>query len=651
MAFKYFIEQNQADSHQGDYHWFAVIVRFETMKTFSRDKIIATYGGRGLDISKSDIDPVQELSPLILSSRIQSFVINSSKSSHVSTAAFSVAPGTQLDRLVHAGDWILFWVHDNKKDNDETLLKVKASIASPIGLGANSFHSGLKFVGRVNAPKQSFRVDPDSGRLSSSYELTAVGFQEFDQSIYYTPMHQSQGQIPASNVLEAGAKLQANLESVLQETIPTGVETKLLQWLNIFLGVGPGDASKGYANVPPEIGETERQIQKALQQSPNDSYLVPRTVALLLGVPGSFSDANKYVDLLSIFIGVQRAKSVSSALETRRSSPFSGEAAAQGFAFDSVAKPSGSFLAQITDLNDTSVWSLLQRFSNGPINEMYTCLRANSEGKITPTFVCRQTPYSSRRLAERSYIDGGRPVEAFVNLPRWVIGDSMVQGGKVGASDSLRINYSWITGTNQQQLLAQNQDVVSAVSAPGMADIADVKRNGLRTFIRSVNSNVDADFARDGWFANVLIGDCTLDQHLKWSGNLELRGIQEPICVGDNLEFRDVIYHIESVVHSGHIDGNNGKKTFTTSVSLSNGVSTLSESGGLFDSPDTVYPHEVSALDHQHELPVDVERDLSEFEGLVDFSSDRELQNSDQATAGDVVSVLNPLLSKINGIA
>jgi len=594
---------------------------------------------------------VKEKPPLILSSRIQSFVINNSKASHVSTAAFSISPGTPLDRMVHAGDWILFWVHDNKKDSDETLLQVKTAISAPgFGVGANGFHSGLKFVGRVNSPKQSFRVDPESGRLSAGYDLTAVGFQEFDQSIYYTPMHQAEGNIPASGVVVANANLQSNLSSIIAETIPTTVETKLMQFLNIFLGVGPGQESKGYSVPSATFGDAERQIQRALQQSPNDAYLVPRTVGNLLGVPSAFSEPNKYVDLLSIFIGVHKAKSVVSGIETRRSTPFSGELAAQGFAFENGGKLSGSFLAQITDFNDTSVWSLLQRFSNGPINEMYTCLRVNSFGKITPTFVCRQTPYSSRKLAETEYLYGiGRNVEAFVNLPRWVINDSMVQGGKVGASDSLRSNYVWITGANQQQLLAQDQGVVSAVSAPGMADISDIKRNGLRTYIRSVNSNVDAEFARDGWFANKLMGDCIIDQHLKWSGNLELRGIQEPITVGDNLEFRDVIYHIENIVHSGHIDGGSGRKAFTTSLSLSNGVSTLSESGvsGLLGGGETVYPHEVEALDLRHDSHVDVENDLTEFEGLVNFDSDKEYSGIEDVVKREVSK--NPLLQISNG--
>ncbi len=41
--------------------------------------------------------------------------------------------------------------------------------------------------------------------------------------------------------------------------------------------------------------------------------------------------------------------------------------------------------------------------------------------------------------------------------------------------------------------------------------------------------------------------------------------------MGDNLEWDDVIYHIEGIQHSGHID-QAGRKTFDTVLSLSNGV-------------------------------------------------------------------------------
>jgi hypothetical protein len=60
--------------------------------------------------------------------------------------------------------------------------------------------------------------------------------------------------------------------------------------------------------------------------------------------------------------------------------------------------------------------------------------------------------------------------------------------------------------------------------------------------------------------------------HMLLSGTLTCRGIQSPICVGDNLEIDNTVFHIESVTHTCTIDAG-GRKTFHSSLSLSNGIS------------------------------------------------------------------------------
>ena len=55
------------------------------------------------------------------------------------------------------------------------------------------------------------------------------------------------------------------------------------------------------------------------------------------------------------------------------------------------------------------------------------------------------------------------------------------------------------------------------------------------------------------------------------SGTINFVGIPQPIAVGDNLQFDNVVYHIEQVSHVAAIS-QDGKKMFRTTVVLSNGM-------------------------------------------------------------------------------
>ena len=44
--------------------------------------------------------------------------------------------------------------------------------------------------------------------------------------------------------------------------------------------------------------------------------------------------------------------------------------------------------------------------------------------------------------------------------------------------------------------------------------------------------------------------DAVIGGHLKMNGTFVCAGIPDPIAVGDNLEFEDVVYHIEQITHT-----------------------------------------------------------------------------------------------------
>jgi hypothetical protein len=71
------------------------------------------------------------------------------------------------------------------------------------------------------------------------------------------------------------------------------------------------------------------------------------------------------------------------------------------------------------------------------------------------------------------------------------------------------------------------------------------------------------------------------------NGTIQSIGIYAPICEGDNTEWDNVVYHIESVTHNVAIS-EAGARVFTTTLSLCNGLRSDGVSDTSGDFP--IYP-------------------------------------------------------------
>jgi hypothetical protein len=78
-----------------------------------------------------------------------------------------------------------------------------------------------------------------------------------------------------------------------------------------------------------------------------------------------------------------------------------------------------------------------------------------------------------------------------------------------------------------------------------------------------------------------LVADWVINGHLKECGTFTCVGLQDNICVGDNLEFDGTVYHIEGVNHAFQVNPN-GIKTFQTTISVSYGIDARSDSSNLY---------------------------------------------------------------------
>jgi hypothetical protein len=317
-------------------------------------------------------------------------------------------------------------------------------------------------------------------------------------------------------------------------------------------------------------------------------------------------------------------------------------------------------------------WEFLNRYVNSPFNEMYTALKVNHFNQIVPTLTVREVPFgtnlydylipgkainltagvdgdsqeseeSSRVLTDIEKQISSTPVTDAVvmnestfkttsekrkgplaramyhNLPRWLIDQSMIISVRTSAQEINRVNlvqvFGRIPGVEMGLKNFEPEAYKKAIFIQGnfVVDDEDIKRHGLRAVIlespfddpsKSGNSfGLSQHWAR-------MKADHLFNGHLKTAGTITLHGVRWPICEGDNVQVRGVVYHIDAVSHTCTISAN-GNKTFITTLSVSNGILASSLTGD--DKTLPAYPvHRTLVKREQNDLPgvTDIERNI-----------------------------------------
>jgi hypothetical protein len=224
------------------------------------------------------------------------------------------------------------------------------------------------------------------------------------------------------------------------------------------------------------------------------AYLVPKEVGDLLGKESS--DVSKaggilaYADIMELVFGVQKYESTSAddvgvftpTIDT------DNELTRGNHRFTGIDMM-GSFLPLMPSFDNSPLWSVLQQYLNPVINEMYTCLRINERGKVVPTMVLRQIPFTTDVLANKiehsASTDGLPPYTAFSNLPQWVLPGVLVESFDIGRSDANRCNFVHVYGQNAD--IANNVPITSQIVLnPPIRDDLDIQRSGLHSFMAVV---------------------------------------------------------------------------------------------------------------------------------------------------------------------
>lgn len=571
--------------------------RYRFPVTFSRQSSTSFSG---------DIKKAMELrdEPLLLIYEdIVSLTVSQTKNSHIGQLQMTLKPGANYIAEIFPGDWVGCWMVNQENEIPELVRRIKA------GEKCNGFDEGLKFLGKIGGTRKIINQTP-TGTRTVIYTVTATSFSEFDNSIYYEPYL-------AANAVGISTAFFQRTGRAINEIIKKkegliDINKVFPFYMSVFFGTG----------VPKNQGFSDPTLSLTQGLDNKDSLLVPNEIAGLLGISSGSKAAKDSIgwnDVCNVLQGVQKYDmGASSETGIWRSSEVKGEA--KDKRFSSVFLPTlkkepwvigqdervlvcsddmlGSFVPQVEQFSgQRSVWSVLQQYLNPTVNEMYTCLRMGPTG-IMPTLVVRQIPFSTGLISEEyklprvEFADKkdkkGKPlpktqdireltkalnrtrdlaITRFAELPRWLIHPILIRKVDFGRSDALRFNFVHVyaeIGTNNGKRTG------SIVRDPPIADPLDIARSGLRPFMATVNcSEKDANDRRAGdWM--YLVSDRIMGQHLVLTGSAEIVGIQAPICPGDNIEYDEHIFHIESVVHSFSIQ--NGTKKFSTMLALTNGL-------------------------------------------------------------------------------
>lgn len=532
-AFTRELKQNTEDSHQVSP---GVVLTF--LRWSNRDPL-----------RYPSIDSRQTRRPLVVENDCVQATITETKNGLNGSAAFTLLSGDINYRTAIApGDFVFVNMLNWTESTDDTIVTVKgiakrARALQPI----NRFGDGFKGLYKVQAVRKGLITEAD-GKKRLVFFIQAYSFTEYNNKMYFNPFLLTAGD--KSNDTLFVTRISDQWNKIVGRKSERNIQNILKLFVTAFLGEG--------------ISNEGKKI-KGILKSPNDLFYIPEEVGRLLNIKG----AKKAADVYTYLMGIQKYNNTSG-----KATP------ANGFN-PTLSKVTGRFLETASQIdgisvvkpeywNQKQVWSIMRQYLNEVLNEMYTTHRVDHLGNVMPTVVMRQKPFTTEHYSGPLSRNSTR----FFNLPRWKISPEIVmQDLNLGTDEAARINFVQIFG---RSIIINNSGNISDQIAKGnyVFDRKDIERNGLKPYI--VTSNFDFPENRDPkgskapqWTS--LIADMLIGGHLKESGTMPLVGIQDPITVGDNVEFDGIVYHIESVTHNFQ-NMPNGPKSFRTNLTLTNGV-------------------------------------------------------------------------------
>ena len=588
------IVKNTPDSHQTSPAYCLTFIRWKNRDTINYEE-----------------SPKLVRDPLVVINDCISVTTSESKSSLTPTVTMHLLAGDiNYATAVAPGDFVIVnLVNDEVKARE---LAIKALNLQPI----NEYSDGFKGLYKIQKVRRKITVDQNTGIKQYSYTIHAFGFTELNNVIYYNPT--AAAAFRENNLLFLTQFASFFTDKATSLGNESNVQDVLVLLVKALLGKGAD------------------QDDFTISASQNTHFLIPPSLGKLLGRSGrkkkdeidkTSSDKNKkpltVPDIYNFIFGVWGRPNGKASNPKNGFNPNLKPINGSNNFFKTKGKSlQGWKIFGVEDFNQKKIWSILQSYLNGAINEAYTTTRIGPDGRVYPTVIFRQKPFNSdhfdapkgkrKDLAKQN--PPSIPVTRFSSLPRWRVSPDLIYSIDLGKDEVGRINYVQLFG----RAVAINADVNQAIQAQNIFfDQKDIERHGLKPAI--ITSNFDypqsaslSDLQARKW--SYMLFDMLNGMHLKESGTIVCYGIKDPICVGDNIEFDNAIYHIESVSHHMSISRETGKKIFRTTLTVSFGTDIDS------DNVRPVYPQMKHTDSYKERL-----RDYSEEQVLPGFSDTQDI--------------------------
>jgi len=466
---------------------------------------------------------------------------------------------------VHPGDFV--FVNMLNWESDARELAIRAGNSQPI----NGSNDGFKGFFKVQGVRKMIRVDPQTGTRTVLVKIDGFAFTEFNNTIYFNP------NLINPKILGNQALFINDLSSAWASFVSLSGKPYLQEIIAFLIQslIGSG--------VNPQA-----QSVSGLTVSPNVHFLMPLLVGKLLGIQSTHTLAAR--DIYNYIFGIQQYAGGQVQTLQQGMTPSNLNANPRYPKYPNFYYTTqfctGNTLLKPEYWNQVTLWSILNQYTNAPMNELFSCFRIDPfTGSVRPTIVFRQIPFTSEDFTTQKFgvQDGNAAtivVTNFLSLPRWKIGSESIFSADLGTDEAARINFVQYYAKSAYD--KAGADIAQETALHNYTfDANDIVRSGLRPYVVQNQFEDLPDIAVN--FAPVwarIFGDAVIGGHLKVNGTLECIGIVEPITVGDNLEFDSVVFHIEQVVHRSFINPSNGIKTFRTTLSLSHGVNLNSSTQG-----------------------------------------------------------------------
>lgn len=556
MSYVREIRQNSIDSHQTSPGYVLTFLRWSNRDTYNY-----TIGAPGALETRNPL--------VVVNDAIQVITSNTKKGLTPSATIMLKGGDINYSTAIHPGDFV--FVNMLNWETDVERVADKARTIQPI----NKVGDGFCGVFRIQNLVEKVVVDPNSGKKSLTYTVTAAGFTEFNNVMYYNPAI-------AAAFRDKGAALWSTaVGEYYQDLLKSNSEIQpILKALFKVL-----------------IGKSFKDFDPKIKNYGNTHFKIPATLGALLGRP----TATYATDVFNYILGVWGSS---------RGGLVNDQNIGLGFNPDFDTESEGNFYSTGIDLqgnkevfienwNSNTAWSILQGNSNPVLNEMYTTYRVSPDNDVVPTIVVRQKPFTTPHFIPPT----GFPVTKYFDLPRWKISANLLLSKETSKNEAARFNFVQVF----TRALADTADMDMAQQiALGnfQYDEEDIQRQGLRPYV--VTSNFDFPIKERNkrirakeW--SEIVSDWIIDGHLKESGTFTFFGIQDPISVGDNLEFDNIIYHIESVTKV-MVQSPTGKKTFRTKITVSYGMDKRSsKTGPVYANMTHTDAHTRNQEDWEHE--------------------------------------------------